>query len=316
MNVKRFLVSVLSFAICTGQLSSFAANAEYPNNVTSYGTAAIADTAEVTAQANIHSVKGTSQEAAINALGDINNDKFIDANDASLILKAYAKISNNMSSGLTFEQANAADVNTDHHIDSIDASCILSYYSYVSTNGTLSLEDFLKADKPSTTTTTTTAAPVTTTTTAVSTTVSKTTTAVSTSKTSSTSKATTTSTASSTTTTKAVTTTSTAASTTTTAAPVVSIVSAPPTSTTTVTSSSTTTTAVTTTAVPTSTTTLTAATTSYQDPYKVQGIKLSKTEMTLTVGDGGGISYVKYLENRRPQPFHGGPLYRNRYLSA
>ncbi|SHM85180.1 Ig-like domain-containing protein [Ruminococcus flavefaciens] len=288
MRAKRILVSVLSFSLCAGQLTVPAASAAEKNvpayEMTSDLTeatplkAAVKDTAAAAAITPTANIQATD----INALGDVNNDKFIDANDASLILKTYVRISNNLASGLSFEQANAADVNKDHHIDSIDASCILSYYSYLSTNGTLSLEAYLNADKPLPVTTTASA-----TTKATTTTTTKTTTAAP--------KTTTTSKITSTSTTKAVTTTSTSSSKTT---------NAPTTTTTTTTASTTTTTTKATTAATTTTTaatttsavqTTTAVTTSYVNPYKVQEIKLSKTEMTLTVGDGGGISYVTML---------------------
>ncbi len=78
-------------------------------------------------------------------LGDVNDDKTIDAKDASLILKDYALRSANQPSIFTKEQLVAADLNGDIKSDSRDASRVLGYYAYISTdagNGT-SLIDYL-----------------------------------------------------------------------------------------------------------------------------------------------------------------------------
>ena len=67
-------------------------------------------------------------------LGDINNDGYIDAVDASSILKEYAKISAKQDTSMSKEQAAAADVNGDMFIDAVDASRVLGYYAYVSSS--------------------------------------------------------------------------------------------------------------------------------------------------------------------------------------
>lgn len=77
------------------------------------------------------------------SLGDVNNDKKIDAKDASEILVYYSKMSTGGEGGFTGEQKTAANVNGDSMIDAKDASLILTYYSYTSTGGTGSLEWFL-----------------------------------------------------------------------------------------------------------------------------------------------------------------------------
>lgn len=80
-------------------------------------------------------------------LGDLNDDTHIDSNDASNVLKAYAKISSNQDTGLTAAQTACSDVNGDGKIDSVDASKILAYYAYLSTTkdeNPLSLNNFIK----------------------------------------------------------------------------------------------------------------------------------------------------------------------------
>ncbi|MDE6780770.1 MAG: hypothetical protein K2J40_04840 [Ruminococcus sp.] len=73
--------------------------------------------------------------------GDLNNDGFIDAVDASAILAAYCLLSTKNTSGLTEIQQSVADVNGDGQINSVDASMVLQYYSYIST------EEYIEPDK-------------------------------------------------------------------------------------------------------------------------------------------------------------------------
>ncbi len=77
-------------------------------------------------------------------LGDINDDKMIDAVDASSILAAYAKISSNMESGLSDDQLAAADVDGNKKVDAVDASNVLGYYAFISGTGTGTLNEFVK----------------------------------------------------------------------------------------------------------------------------------------------------------------------------
>lgn len=76
------------------------------------------------------------------ALGDPNNDGFVNSSDASFVLAAYAKLSvgNN---DLTDEEFAACDVNKDTKVDSADATLILAYYAYVSTGGDDSFEKYV-----------------------------------------------------------------------------------------------------------------------------------------------------------------------------
>ncbi len=64
--------------------------------------------------------------------GDINNDGYIDAIDASKVLKEYALTSSGQSSSFTPEQKTAADWNSDGLIDAVDSSGILVKYASLS----------------------------------------------------------------------------------------------------------------------------------------------------------------------------------------
>ena len=67
------------------------------------------------------------------ALGDVNNDGFVNAVDASLVLKEYAMISIGKDTSFTDrKQLRASDVDCDGKIDSADASIILAYYANLS----------------------------------------------------------------------------------------------------------------------------------------------------------------------------------------
>ena len=83
-------------------------------------------------------------------LGDVNQDGIVDAVDASMTLRYYAKLSANADGGFTEAQKLAADVNKDGIIDAVDASKILGYYAYLSTvkEGTpKSIEEFIASKK-------------------------------------------------------------------------------------------------------------------------------------------------------------------------
>ena len=66
--------------------------------------------------------------------GDVNNDGEINAVDASMMLKEYAKLSSSEHKGsFSGAQKKAADIDDNGYIDAVDASLTLSYYAYVST---------------------------------------------------------------------------------------------------------------------------------------------------------------------------------------
>ncbi|MBR6985681.1 MAG: hypothetical protein IKH75_19565 [Ruminococcus sp.] len=77
-------------------------------------------------------------------LGDLTGDKLIDANDATMILGLYAKLSTG-SKDVTQESITLGDVNKDGLLDASDATLVLEYYSHASTGGTTKSEDFFKA---------------------------------------------------------------------------------------------------------------------------------------------------------------------------
>lgn len=116
-------------------------------------------------------------------LGDTNEDSKIDANDATIVLINYSRLSTGEPIQLTTLQQKAADVNSDGRIDSSDATSILQYYSYLSTGGKNGFKEYLAYPPevtvpPSTTSAvkTTTASTTTTTTTTTITTKPETTT--------------------------------------------------------------------------------------------------------------------------------------------
>ena len=268
MREKRLLASVLSFALCAcstaAQASAASCTQTVPDTFTSVSDTAAPETAKTDNSASVITIK----------LGDINNDEFIDAADASAVLSAYAKTSSGLSSELTPMQAVAADVNKDNIVDAVDASCVLSYYAYASTviSAPLSIESYLKTrSEAASTTTAATTTTTTTTTTSTTTTAATTSSSVTAATASSTSSATAASQVTSTSTAAA--STSTAVTTETTSSPGTSATSEQTTTVITTVSSTTTTTA---------------------DPYKVSEIKLSKTEISLNVGEGD-ISMVTML---------------------
>lgn len=68
-------------------------------------------------------------------LGDIDGNGAVDADDASLALAEYARVSSGGNGTFTEAQTWCADVNIDGAVDADDASMILSFYSYTSTGG-------------------------------------------------------------------------------------------------------------------------------------------------------------------------------------
>ena len=78
-------------------------------------------------------------------LGDVNDDGYVDAVDASNVLAEYARLSSNQNGTFTDKQKLAANVNGDAYIDAVDASNILAYYAYASAaTGTVkSMEEYM-----------------------------------------------------------------------------------------------------------------------------------------------------------------------------
>lgn len=93
-------------------------------------------------------VTTTTQPAKLISLGDINEDGYVDAVDASGVLAEYARLSSNEGKGgFTDAQKKLADVDKNGYIDAVDASSILAYYAYLSNseNQKKSIESFLKS---------------------------------------------------------------------------------------------------------------------------------------------------------------------------
>lgn len=65
-------------------------------------------------------------------IGDVNDDKVVNASDASEVLAEYALVSSGKAGTFTENQKKAADFNNDGTINSSDASEILSYYAEIS----------------------------------------------------------------------------------------------------------------------------------------------------------------------------------------
>ena len=90
--------------------------------------------------------KANPDETTEYKLGDVNNDRMINAVDASEVLTYYAMTSTNKNGDLDANQKLAADVDRNGSINAVDASNILSYYAYVSTTKEtpMSMEEFIK----------------------------------------------------------------------------------------------------------------------------------------------------------------------------
>lgn len=91
-------------------------------------------------------VTTTAQPVKTIALGDVDDNKTINAVDASYVLEDYARTSTNQTSKFSDAQKKAADVDKDTKINAVDASYILSYYAYtaVTSKDVKSFEEYLK----------------------------------------------------------------------------------------------------------------------------------------------------------------------------
>ena len=79
-------------------------------------------------------------------LGDLNNDQYVNAVDASAVLTEYASVSSGKATTFTDErQTLAADADKNGYINAVDASYILAYYAYISTTSGSSenFEDYM-----------------------------------------------------------------------------------------------------------------------------------------------------------------------------
>ena len=121
MRAKRFLASVLSFALCAGASPVVSAHAGLSADNAAVGAADGIITDEHSKISGISDIENKSKTAVMRTyntvgasvvtikLGDINGDDVINSVDASAILAAYASLSgSNRNSGLTAAQTIAA----------------------------------------------------------------------------------------------------------------------------------------------------------------------------------------------------------------
>ncbi|MCM1529801.1 MAG: N-acetylmuramoyl-L-alanine amidase [Alistipes sp.] len=118
--------------------------AEYPVTTTTTTTAATTTTTTMTTTTTttvpVTTVTRPPVPEGLN-LGDVNNDRKVDASDAALVLKHYAYLSTtNEETGtgaapIDYTMLEYADTNADGLVDASDAADILCYYSYLSTGG-------------------------------------------------------------------------------------------------------------------------------------------------------------------------------------
>ncbi len=107
-----------------------------------------------------------SSETAL-SFGDVDGNGKVDASDSSMVLVEYSSLSTGQGGSFSDAEKAVADIDGNGKIDASDASFILRYYSYVSTGGKLSFKDYFKSidpNKPPVTTTASTAKPPVTTT--------------------------------------------------------------------------------------------------------------------------------------------------------
>lgn len=71
------------------------------------------------------------------SLGDLNDDKTVNAKDGAAVLVAAAQIGAGQGSGLTEEQIKFADINKDNAVNAKDAALILQFAAYKGSGGTL-----------------------------------------------------------------------------------------------------------------------------------------------------------------------------------
>ena len=76
-------------------------------------------------------------------LGDVDADKAVNANDATAILVAAARVGTGTDSGLSAEARAAADINNDGVINAKDANIILRYAAAVGIGEKLDIRDFV-----------------------------------------------------------------------------------------------------------------------------------------------------------------------------
>lgn len=66
-------------------------------------------------------------------MGDVTLDGYVDASDASWILREYSLLSTGQPSSFNGEQRRRADIDRNNQVDACDASSVLSYYAMAAT---------------------------------------------------------------------------------------------------------------------------------------------------------------------------------------
>ncbi len=116
---------------------------EYPvtTTVTTTATTTTTTTTTVSTTTRVTAAPRPLPPEGLN-LGDVNNDRKVDASDAALVLEYYAYISTTDGETgaetpppISDEMLEYADTNGDGLVDASDSSDILCYYSYLSTGG-------------------------------------------------------------------------------------------------------------------------------------------------------------------------------------
>lgn len=74
--------------------------------------------------------------------GDVNGDGYVDASDATLVLRAYTLNISGKDCNLSDEQMNAADINGDKTVDASDATHILRYYTMLLSGSDYTMEQY------------------------------------------------------------------------------------------------------------------------------------------------------------------------------
>ena len=82
-------------------------------------------------------------DPAQRALGDVNGDGVVNAEDANEVLIAAAKYGTSGKTGLSEEDAAAADIDDNSLINANDANAILRYATAVGTGGKEKITDFV-----------------------------------------------------------------------------------------------------------------------------------------------------------------------------
>ncbi len=118
-----------------GKVRVLGSDGKYKDVVTKVTTTSAATTTTTTSTTTtaVTTAVTTTKVSDGYSLGDVDNNKAVNAVDASLILTDYAMTSTNKKSEFTGAQKKAADADNSGSVNAVDASYILEYYAYTST---------------------------------------------------------------------------------------------------------------------------------------------------------------------------------------